>query len=65
LGGVLRLVNRHLCVECLPEEIPSVFEVDIKSLAVGQYKKFSDLAIPENVRPKADLDEVVVVIAKK
>lgn len=65
LGGVLRLVNRYLKIECLPDQIPDVFEVDIRSLSVGQYKKFSDLAIPENIRPKADLNEVVVVIAKR
>lgn len=65
LGGILRQVNRHVKVRCLPKDLPSSFELDVKELGVGQYKKLSDLAIPQTIRPLADLNEVVVVIAKR
>lgn len=65
LGGVLRQVIRHLRVNCLPKNIPTVFTVDIKDLGIHQYKKLADLTIPVGVRPLADLNEVAVVIAKR
>ncbi|NGX57772.1 MAG: 50S ribosomal protein L25 [Chlamydiae bacterium] len=65
LGGVLRRVIRYIQVNCLPDDIPTVFEVDVKDLGVRQYRKLKDLAIPENVRPLANLEEVAVVIAMR
>jgi len=65
LGGVVRQVIRKVRVHCLPNDIPDVFRLNIKELAIGQYKKLKDIMIPEEVRPIANLDEVVVVIAKR
>ncbi len=65
LGGVLRRVIRYLLVNCLPEDIPSYFELDVRELGIKQYKKLADLVIPEKVRPLVDLNEVAVVIAKR
>ncbi|MGA8165330.1 MAG: 50S ribosomal protein L25/general stress protein Ctc [Waddliaceae bacterium] len=65
LGGVLRQVIRHLRVHCLPEDIPEVFEIDVKSLAIKQSKKLRDIKIPPGVRPLGSLEEVAVVIAKR
>lgn len=65
LGGYLRQVIRHVEVRCLPKDLPSVFEIDVAELGNRQYKKLKDLTIPETVKPLADLNEVVVVIAKR
>jgi large subunit ribosomal protein L25 len=65
LGGVLRQVIRHVRVRCLPKDIPSFFELDIKELAMKQSKRLSDIAIPETIRPLVDLNEVVAVIVKR
>lgn len=65
LGGVLRQVIRYLRVRCLPKDIPSSFQVDIKDLGIADVKRLSDLDIPQTVRPLADLKEVAVVIAKR
>lgn len=65
LGGVLRQVIRHIRVSCLPSDIPSSFQMDIKNLALMESKRLSDLDIPETVRPLADLREVAVLIAKR
>lgn len=64
LGGTLRQVIRALRVSCLPKDIPTAFQVDVRELQIGQTKRLSDIAIPENVRPLADLNEVAIVIAK-
>lgn len=65
LGGVLRQVIRHVRVRCLPKDMPTYFELDIKELGIKQSKRLSDLAIPANVRPLAALNEVVAVIVKR
>lgn len=65
LGGVLRQVIRHLRVRCLPRDIPSAFELDIKSMGERDSRRLSDLTIPSSVRPLADLHEVAAVIVKR
>lgn len=65
LGGVLRQVIRHVRVRCLPKDLPSFFELDVKELAIKQYKRLSDLIIPETVCPLMGLNEVVAVIVKR
>jgi len=65
LGGVLRQVIRYLKVSCLPEKIPTCFFLDVKSLGIKQYKRLSDLEIPEGIRPIANMKEVAAVIVKR
>lgn len=65
LGGVLRQVIRSIRVRCLPKDIPSFFQVDIKDLGITDVKRLADLSIPETVRPLTKLTEVAVVIAKR
>src|SRR3989344_4099735 len=64
LGGFLRQVIRTIQVNCLPKDIPQEFTLDVRTLDVNESKRLSDLAIPKNVRPRAVLSEVAVVIAK-
>lgn len=65
LGGVLRQVIRYLRVRCLPRDIPSAFELDVKSLGPREARRLEDLTIPETVRPLANLKEVVAVVVKR
>lgn len=65
LGGVLRQVIRHLRVRCLPQDIPEVFQLDVKDLGQRESRRLRDLEIPNTVRPLTDLKEVVVIIAKR
>lgn len=65
LGGVLRQVIRHVRVRCLPKDLPSYFELDIRELGLKQSKRLKDLQIPQAVRPLVDLNEVVAVIVKR
>jgi len=64
-GGVLRQVIRSIRISCLPKDIPTVFTIDVKNLGMRQHKKLSDIELPESIRPITDLNEVVVVIAKR
>lgn len=65
LGGFLRQVIRHVKVNCLPKDIPTHFELDIKNMVLYDQKRIKDLAIPQTLRPLVNLNEVIVVIAKR
>lgn len=65
LGGFLRPVIRSVRVNCLPKDIPSEFVVDVKSLGIRQSIKLNQITFPNGVRPLANLNEVVVTIAKR
>jgi len=65
LGGVLRSVIRKVKVRCLPKDIPSHFEVDVKDLGVNDSRRLSDIAIPKEVRPLINLKEIAVVVSKR
>lgn len=65
LGGVLRMIIRHLPVRCLPKDIPSSFTFDARDMEMSHKKKLSVIDIPDTVRPMVNLDNVVAVIAKR
>lgn len=65
LGGNLRQVIRAVPVRCLPKDIPSEFQIDVRDLAIGQSRRLSDIEMPAGVRALAPLNEVAVVIAKR
>ena len=65
LGGVIRQVIRTLRVRCSAKDIVSHFELDVRDLNMGQYKRLSDLQIPTSMKPLVDVKEVAVVIVKR
>lgn len=65
LGGVLRQVIRHLRVRCLPRDVPTTFVMNVQDMQLGASKRLSEIEMPENVRPLANLNEVAVVIVKR
>ena len=65
LGGVLRQTLRHVRVKTLPKNIPDVFEIDVKSMMMGQSKRLSEITIPEGVSPVESLDNIAVVIGRR
>lgn len=65
LGGAIRQVIRYVKVRCLPKDIPQAFYVDVKALNIGETRRLAELAIPNTVKPLADLNEVAVAIVKR
>ena len=65
LGGFLRQVIRHVKVKCLPKDLPSHFDLNIKEMAIGNSKRISDIDMPESVISLAGKQAVVVTIAKR
>ena len=42
-GGLLELVAREIEIECLPDEIPEEFVVDVTELLIGQNKRAGEI----------------------
>jgi len=64
-GGILRPVIRTVKVSCLPKDIPTEFELDVRDLGIRQSRRLSDIKMPPEVRPLSSLSEVAVVVAKR
>lgn len=64
-GGFLRQVKRTAKIKCLPKDIPSHFEMDVKDLAVGKNLKVSDLALKKGLQILSPKNEVLIVVSKR
>lgn len=58
-GGLLEIVTRAAEIECLPDEIPEHFTVDVAELMIGQSKRFSDLPMSGSMKLLSSPDTVV------
>lgn len=62
-GGVLDVVTRSIEIECIPDQIPDEFPVDVTELLIGSNIRVSDLPVGEGIRiltaPEAVIAHVV------
>ena len=58
-GGLLELVTRAIEIECLPDEIPESFTVDVSELMIGQSKRASDVGLPSSIKLVSAPDSVI------
>ncbi len=65
LGGAIRQPIRNIRVRCLPKDIPDAFFIDVKTMALYDTRRLSDLTIPESIKPMANMNEVAIVIVKR
>src|SRR5262249_13787750 len=49
-GGLLEVITRSVEIECLPDEIPEGFTVDVTELMIGQAKRASDIALAGSMK---------------
>jgi len=66
-GGTVSHALNEIDVTCLPQDLPSFIEVDLKDLAGGQSLHVSQLSFPKGVKPvtHGSDDPVVVAITVK
>lgn len=58
-GGVLDVVTRSIEIECIPDDIPNQFDVDVTELMIGSNIRVSDLKVAEGVRVLTNPDAVI------
>ena len=61
-GGLLEVANREVEVECLPDDIPEAFNVDVSELALNQAVRASQLPMTGSMKLIAPADTVIVHI---
>jgi len=58
-GGLLEVITRAIEIECLPDEIPEGFSVDVSELMIGQSKRASDVALAPSMKLVSAADTVI------
>lgn len=61
-GGSLEHGVREIQIACLPKDVPSHFDVDVKGLQVGQHIYASDVKLPEGLKLVSDGHQIVAVV---
>jgi large subunit ribosomal protein L25 len=62
-GGILEHLLREIEVECLPHQLPSIIEVNVEVLNVGESMSVGDLKLPEGVSAITGADVSVFAVA--
>jgi large subunit ribosomal protein L25 len=58
-GGLLEIVTRSIEIECLPDDIPESFTIDVSELMIGQSKRAGDVAVPGSAKLVSSPDTVI------
>ena len=61
-GGLLEIISRAIEIECLPDEIPESFTVDVSELMIGQSKRASDVEVSGSMKLVSDPQTVIAHI---
>src|SRR5580698_5892570 len=65
-GGLLEVITREIEIECLPDEIPESYTVDVTELMIGQNLRASDIPLSGSVKLVSAPEQVVAhVVALK
>jgi large subunit ribosomal protein L25 len=62
IGGILEVVTHSLEVRCLPRDLPSIVEVDVTPLGIGDKFKVGDLKLDSNVEILDDPETVIATV---
>lgn len=61
-GGILDVPTHSLEIRCLPTDIPSVIEVDVTSLGLGDHLSVKDLKLGDKIELLDDPETVLVTV---
>jgi large subunit ribosomal protein L25 len=65
-GGLLEVIGREVEIECLPDEIPEFFTVDVTELMIGQNLRASEIQLTASMKLISAADQVIAhVVAMK
>jgi large subunit ribosomal protein L25 len=61
-GGLLEIITRSVEIECLPDDIPEGFTVDVTDLLIGQAKRAGDVGVSGSMKLVSSADIVIAHI---
>jgi large subunit ribosomal protein L25 len=65
-GGLLEPITREIEIECLPDDIPEHFTVDVTELLIGQSVRAGEIALQGSIKLMSSPDAVIAhVVALK
>src|SRR5208337_3491815 len=65
-GGLLEVITREIEIECLPDDIPELYTVDVTELMIGQNLRAGDVALGGSVKLLSPPEQVIAhVVALK
>ena len=63
-GGILNILKRSIEIECLPNEVPENFTIDISNLALNDVLHVSDVTVPSSIKVITGADEAIASVAE-
>jgi large subunit ribosomal protein L25 len=61
-GGLLEIITRVVEIECLPDDIPEKFVINVSDLMIGQSRRASDVQISGSMKLVSDPQSVIAHI---
>jgi large subunit ribosomal protein L25 len=61
-GGLLEIITRAIEIECLPDDIPEHFVIDVRELMIGQSKRASDVQLSGSMKLTSAPETVIAHI---
>lgn len=58
-GGIHEIVTREIEIECLPDDIPEQFDVDVNELTIGQNIRAGDILMSASMQLLSPADAVI------
>jgi large subunit ribosomal protein L25 len=58
-GGLHELITREIEIECLPDEIPEEFRIDVSELMIGQNVRASEIPLTGSTKLISPADSVI------
>jgi large subunit ribosomal protein L25 len=58
-GGLHEVITREIEIECLPDDIPEQFVIDVSELMIGQAKRASDVPLTASIKLVSNPDAVI------
>jgi large subunit ribosomal protein L25 len=58
-GGIHEIVTREIEIECLPDDIPEQYVVDVRELGIGQSVRAGDIPLQGSVKLLSPADAVI------
>jgi large subunit ribosomal protein L25 len=58
-GGLLEVITRAIEIECLPDDIPEKFVIDVTELMIGQAKRASDVPMTGSMKLVSSPETVI------
>ena len=58
-GGLHEIITREIEIECLPDDIPESFNVDVTELTIGQSVRAGEIPLSGSMRLVSPADAVI------